>query len=65
MQMRGYDRDRLGCHLGLRRAWRRCGVDADLVVLDSDPQDVAAFAHVRLTMRAGRTIYDAKAPAVN
>jgi imidazolonepropionase-like amidohydrolase len=37
-------------------------MDADLVALDGDPaQDVAAFAQVRLTMRAGRTIYDAKA----
>jgi imidazolonepropionase-like amidohydrolase len=37
-------------------------MDADMVVLDGDPaKDVAAFAHVRLTMRAGRTIYDAKA----
>jgi imidazolonepropionase-like amidohydrolase len=42
------------------------GMDADLVVLDSDPaKDVAAFARVRLTMRTGRTIYDAKAPQVN
>jgi imidazolonepropionase-like amidohydrolase len=42
------------------------GMDADLVVLDSDPaKDVAAFAHVCLTMRAGRTIYDAQTPAVN
>jgi len=42
------------------------GMDADLVVLDSDPaSDVTAFAQVRLTIRAGRTIYDAKAPQVN
>lgn len=38
------------------------GMDADLVVLDGDPaKDVTAFAHVRLTVRAGRTLYDAKA----
>jgi imidazolonepropionase-like amidohydrolase len=37
------------------------GMDADLVVLDDDPsKDITAFAHVRLTIRAGRTIYDAK-----
>jgi imidazolonepropionase-like amidohydrolase len=42
------------------------GMDADLVVLDSDPaNDVAAFAHVRLTVRAGRTIYDAQVPQAN
>jgi imidazolonepropionase-like amidohydrolase len=36
-------------------------MDADLVVLDADPsKDVTAFARVRLTLRAGRTIYDAK-----
>jgi imidazolonepropionase-like amidohydrolase len=41
-------------------------MDADLVVLDSDPaKDVAAFAHVRLTMRAGRTIYEANSPQAN
>ena len=38
------------------------GLDADLVVLDGDPsKDVTAFARVRLTVRAGHTIYDAKA----
>ncbi len=38
------------------------GMDADLVVLDGDPsKDVTAFARVRLTIRAGRTLYDAKA----
>jgi imidazolonepropionase-like amidohydrolase len=37
------------------------GMDADLVVLDGDPaKDVAAFAHVSRTVRAGRTIYAAK-----
>jgi imidazolonepropionase-like amidohydrolase len=37
------------------------GMDADLVVLDQDPsKDITAFAHVRLTIRAGRTIYAAK-----
>jgi imidazolonepropionase-like amidohydrolase len=37
------------------------GMDADLVVLDADPsKDITAFARVRLTVRAGRTIYDAK-----
>jgi imidazolonepropionase-like amidohydrolase len=42
------------------------GMDADLVVLDGDPsKDVAAFARVRLTVRAGRTIYDGTAPQVN
>jgi imidazolonepropionase-like amidohydrolase len=36
-------------------------MDADLVVLDGDPaKDVAAFAHVSRTVRAGRTIYAAK-----
>ena len=34
------------------------GMDADLVVLDADPaNDVTAFAHVRMTIRAGRTIW--------
>jgi imidazolonepropionase-like amidohydrolase len=42
------------------------GMDADLVVLDADPsKDVTAFARVRLTLRAGRTIYDATARPVN
>jgi imidazolonepropionase-like amidohydrolase len=36
------------------------GMDADLVVLNGDPaKDVAAFAQVRLTMRAGHIIYGA------
>lgn len=36
------------------------GMDADLVVLDADPsKDVTVFARVRLTIRAGHTIYDA------
>jgi len=36
------------------------GMDADIVVLDGDPsKDITAFARVRLTVRAGRTIYDA------
>jgi imidazolonepropionase-like amidohydrolase len=36
------------------------GQDADLVVLDADPaSDVAAFAKVRLTIRAGHIIFDA------
>jgi imidazolonepropionase-like amidohydrolase len=39
------------------------GMDADLVVLDADPsKDITAFARVRLTVRAGRTIYAANAP---
>jgi imidazolonepropionase-like amidohydrolase len=38
-------------------------MDADLVVLDADPsKDITAFARVRLTVRAGRTIYAANAP---
>jgi imidazolonepropionase-like amidohydrolase len=42
------------------------GMDADLVVLDGDPsKDVTAFARVRLTLRAGQAIYDAKAPPIN
>jgi imidazolonepropionase-like amidohydrolase len=42
------------------------GMDADLVVLDGDPsKDVTAFARVRLTLRAGHVIYDAKAPPIN
>ena len=41
------------------------GKDADLVVLNGDPaRDIAAFARVRLTLRAGRTIYDASAQPV-
>lgn len=41
------------------------GMDADLVVLDGDPsKDVTAFARVRLTVRAGQAIYDAKAQPV-
>jgi imidazolonepropionase-like amidohydrolase len=36
------------------------GMDADLVVLKSDPaKDVTAFAQVRMTIRHGRTLYDA------
>jgi len=35
-------------------------MDADLVVLKSDPaKDVTAFAQVRMTIRHGRTLYDA------
>jgi imidazolonepropionase-like amidohydrolase len=42
------------------------GMDADLVVFDGDPsKDVTAFARVRLTLRAGQVIYDAKAPPIN
>jgi len=42
------------------------GMDADFVVLDGDPsEDITAFARVRLTVRAGRTIYDAKTQPVN
>jgi imidazolonepropionase-like amidohydrolase len=42
------------------------GMDADLVVLDGDPsKDITAFARVRLTVRGGRTIYDAKARPIN
>lgn len=41
------------------------GMDADLVVLDGDPsKDVTAFARVRLTVRAGQAIYDAKVQPV-
>jgi imidazolonepropionase-like amidohydrolase len=37
------------------------GMDADLVLLDGDPAtDVAAFARVRDTIRAGKVIYAAK-----
>jgi imidazolonepropionase-like amidohydrolase len=37
------------------------GMDADLVVLDSDPaKDVKAFSKVRYTIRAGRIIYKSK-----
>jgi imidazolonepropionase-like amidohydrolase len=37
------------------------GMDADLVVLDADPaKDVTAFAHVRLTIRAGRILWRKK-----
>jgi imidazolonepropionase-like amidohydrolase len=36
------------------------GMDADLVVLKADPaKDVTAFAQVRMTIRHGRTLYDA------
>jgi imidazolonepropionase-like amidohydrolase len=36
------------------------GMDADLVVLASDPaKDVTAFARVRMTMRHGRMLYEA------
>lgn len=39
------------------------GMDADWVVLDGDPsKDVTAFARVRLTVRGGRTIFDAQTP---
>jgi imidazolonepropionase-like amidohydrolase len=41
------------------------GQDADLVILEADPaKDITAFAKVRLTIRDGRTIFDAndKAP---
>jgi imidazolonepropionase-like amidohydrolase len=42
------------------------GMDADLVVLDGDPsKDITAFARVRLTVRGGRAIYDAKARPIN
>jgi imidazolonepropionase-like amidohydrolase len=38
------------------------GMEADLVVLKADPAtDVTAFAQVRMTMRHGRTLYDAGA----
>jgi imidazolonepropionase-like amidohydrolase len=36
------------------------GMDADIVVLKADPaKDVTAFAKVRMTIRHGRTLYDA------
>jgi imidazolonepropionase-like amidohydrolase len=36
------------------------GMDADIVVLKADPaKDVTAFAKVRMTIRRGRTLYDA------
>jgi imidazolonepropionase-like amidohydrolase len=36
----------------------RTGMDADLVLLESDPaRDVNAFAHVALTIRKGQIIY--------
>jgi imidazolonepropionase-like amidohydrolase len=42
------------------------GMDADLVVLDGDPsKDINAFARIRLTLRAGQAIYDAKAPPIH
>jgi imidazolonepropionase-like amidohydrolase len=37
------------------------GMDADLVVLDGDPAaDVTAYAKVRMTIRGGRVIFDAR-----
>ncbi len=37
------------------------GMDADLVVLDGDPAtDVTAYAKVRMTIRGGRLIFDAR-----
>jgi len=37
------------------------GMDADLVVLNADPaKDIAAFAQVRLTIRGGRILFDAR-----
>ena len=40
------------------RAGSRPGLDADLVVLEGDPDaDIRALARVRMTMRAGRVIY--------
>jgi imidazolonepropionase-like amidohydrolase len=34
------------------------GMDADLVLLDGDPdRNINAFAHVALTMRQGRILY--------
>jgi imidazolonepropionase-like amidohydrolase len=39
------------------------GMDADLVVLEGDPQrDVRAFARARYTLRAGRIIHDSLTP---
>ena len=41
----------------------RRGMDADLVLLEGDPaRDINAFAHVALTVRQGRIIYQAKTP---
>jgi imidazolonepropionase-like amidohydrolase len=36
----------------------RAGMDADLTVLEADPaQDINAFAHVAMTIRQGKIIY--------
>ena len=44
-----------------RRGQIAIGMDADLVVLASDPaKDVKAFSNVRYTIRAGRIIYKAE-----
>jgi imidazolonepropionase-like amidohydrolase len=41
----------------------RRGMDADLVLLEGDPaRDINAFAHIALTIRQGRIIYQAKTP---
>jgi imidazolonepropionase-like amidohydrolase len=46
-----------------RKGRLAAGMDADLVVLDGDPsKDVTAFARVRLTLRAGQTLYESKSP---
>ena len=48
---------------GGRRGRLAPGFDADVVVIDGDPAaDIRALAHVRLTMKRGRILYDARSP---
>jgi len=47
----------------LLNAERRSDAELTQELTDADPsKDITAFARVRLTVRAGRTIYDAKSP---
>jgi imidazolonepropionase-like amidohydrolase len=40
------------------------GYDADIVVIDGDPaRDIGALARVRLTMKRGRMLHDARTTA--